>query len=99
MKPIAYILEMCGWALVLFTLIWGISGTLRLEYLVNSGDGFWDIVQTFSSLGALMLDGFILGLIAVLAARLARHPEAASLGKMATRMISSARSWENQLDD
>ncbi|GHA96566.1 hypothetical protein GCM10009069_19500 [Algimonas arctica] len=92
MRRPSYILETLGWALIVFTVAW-----ITLS-LFNTGPRF-DTASNpmmelmfifFSSLGYL-LEGLILGTIAIVLARLARSPKAPALGEVIRDIFLSAR--------
>lgn len=99
MKRTSYILEIAGWALVVFTVVWTIvSGFFFFEGDTNESSRWMPLASVISLIGYL-LEGIILGLIAVVVARLGRHANAKAFGTLAKTMISNARSWEENLDD
>ena len=100
MKLTSYILEIAGWALVAFTIAWTIYTAFFLwnDNTTTEPELVMSVARVVSTLGYL-LEGIILGLIAVIVARLGRHAGAKAFGTLAKNMISNARSWEENLDD
>ncbi len=102
MRVLSYILELCGWALIVFTCLWtGVSAAETMSYPPLGGSNFstLDIIKRVGSLGSFLLDGVILGLIAILIARLARHPDAKALGQQAATMLKTSRTATGKDDE
>ncbi|WP_298915928.1 hypothetical protein [uncultured Algimonas sp.] len=101
MKKLSYTLEICGWFLIAFTLIWAFGNMITTMNISMSTTEptVWDRLVRLGSLFGYVLEGLILGLVAIIIARLARHPNASSLSAMAVRMIRSAREVTGKVDD
>jgi hypothetical protein len=97
-RALGYILEICGWALVVFTGVWTAMSVVDFAASATES-GLWNRIRLVGSLLGYLLEGVIFGLVAVIVARLARHPEAPSLVGQAARMLGQSRRWDGKSDD
>lgn len=92
MKRTSYILEVLGWSLILFTLGWSIIGGISWSDIAQRADNpLLEFARHIFSLLGFILEGLILGVIAIILAKIARSPEAPALGELLRRTLGTVR--------